>query len=167
VPFLCLRLAQKSNSSSTEATPLAADVQITIPEPDPTFPTLVQLAGVCRVAPSCRPGQRRPVGEPLNPRRPLLGFPRGEPIAGKMRTLRRRSCSDRAARSPPCRFGAPLALGLACGRFYRRPTCAGKTRPTQHRAARVRPRSGPMHFFTGNSIVICFRSMKLLKSVEK
>jgi hypothetical protein len=69
MPFLYLRLAQEPVSSSTEATPLAADVQIAILEPDPMFPTLVQLARVRRVAPS---GPRRR-GGPLGEQPPLTG----------------------------------------------------------------------------------------------
>jgi hypothetical protein len=102
-----------------------ADAQTCFLKLNPTLSPLVDLVGIRRIAPSCRPGQGRPVGEPRNPRRPLLGFPRGESVAGKTRTLRRRSCSDRVARSPSYRFSAlPLAVGLACGRFYRRPACA-------------------------------------------
>jgi hypothetical protein len=48
-----------------------------------------------------------------------LGFPRGEPIAGEMKTLRHRSCSNRAARNRSYRFGFPGGWrpGPACQPF--------------------------------------------------
>jgi hypothetical protein len=107
------------------------------------------------------------LGEPLCPLC-RLGFPRGEPIMGKTRTLRRRSCSDRAARSPSYRFGAlPLAVGLACGQFYRRPARApGRL----GRPGTVLPGSAPdlaRCIFLRKFLCYLFQICELLKFVEK
>jgi hypothetical protein len=148
----------KPSPSEPEVFGLAADILDRIPEENPPLPPLAEITGVHRVAPSRRPGHRRPLGElPRHPSRPRVRSPSRASWGRRRRRAVDRDLIKWSSASCTPSVSRSLTAGhrLAGWFDHALPRAAGKTgwNPAD------RPRSVPIRpasIFLGANILIFF-----------